>query len=66
MDYTSITPVTLQLTVTNTLGIKVYAESFTKSQKESALIDMSKMAKGIYFIELMAGDKKEVRKIILN
>ncbi len=65
MDYTSITTVTLQLTITNALGIKVHSESFTKPQKQLA-IDISKMARGVYFIELMTGGKKEVRKIILN
>lgn len=57
----------LQINVFNNSGIKVYSENSANPQKElTKNIDLSKEAKGTYYIELIADGKKSVKKVILN
>lgn len=67
VNYTADASCSLQLTVTNSLGVRVYSEHIGQLQKElTRSIDLSKAAKGIYFIEIIADRKIEIRKIVLN
>lgn len=57
----------IQINVFNNSGVKVYSEKITNQQKEfTKNINLSKEAKGIYYIELITNGKKSVEKIILN
>jgi hypothetical protein len=57
----------LLLSVKNNLGQTVYssAESNIGSEYKKA-IDLSQQNKGIYFIEIIADDKRMVKKVILQ
>lgn len=57
----------LIMTIKNVLGQAVYNktyESFNGSLNES--IDLSKQPKGVYFIELIADKKRQVKKIVVD
>lgn len=57
----------IQINVFNNSGLKVYSEKTTNPQKEfTKNINLSKEAKGTYYIELITDGKKSVKKIILN
>lgn len=57
----------LQINIRNITGQVIYSESVSQYQEEyRKAIDLSKQAKGVYFIEV-AGDKnKQVKRIVIN
>ncbi|HEX8516903.1 MAG TPA: T9SS type A sorting domain-containing protein, partial [Bacteroidia bacterium] len=56
----------LQITVKNNLGQKIYSNSVSSLSGEyKTTIDLSKEKKGIYFIEVIADKKREVKKVVL-
>lgn len=57
----------IQINVFNNSGMKVFSEVITNPQKEfTKNINLSKEAKGTYYIELITNGKKSVEKIVLN
>jgi hypothetical protein len=57
----------LRLEVTNSLGQSVFAKEYDSAQSLSReSIDLSTQAKGIYFLEVVSGERREVRKIIVQ
>lgn len=67
ISYTASEAEEIQINVFNNSGIKVYSEKITNPQKEfTKNINLSKEAKGTYYIELISDGKKNVRKVILN
>ena len=57
----------LQITVKNNLGQKIYSNSVSNLLGEyKTTIDLSKEKKGIYFIEVIADKKREVKKVVLQ
>ncbi|MGZ8553700.1 MAG: choice-of-anchor tandem repeat GloVer-containing protein [Chitinophagaceae bacterium] len=57
----------ISLTVTNLLGAIIYSESKRNVTGEySGTIDLSKYPKGIYFLELVSGEERLVKKIVLQ
>jgi hypothetical protein len=57
----------LSLSVKNTLGQTVYSITESNISNEyKKTIDLSKEKKGIYFIEIIADEKRSVKKIILE
>lgn len=67
LNYSTPAKGKISLTVTNQLGAIIYSESKRDVTGEYVnTIDMSKYAKGIYFLELLSGDERLVRKIILQ
>jgi hypothetical protein len=57
----------LVVAVYNPLGIKIYEETRTLSAAEPELqIDLGRVESGVYFVTLTAGNKKVVRKMVVN
>lgn len=57
----------IQINVFNSSGIKVYSEKTASTQKDfTKNINLSKEAKGTYYIELITDGKKSVKKVVLN
>jgi PKD repeat protein len=56
----------LEVTVINTLNTVVYAESTEKRTGNRLNIDLSNLAKGIYFIKLKTDKKEQTMKVILQ
>lgn len=55
----------LQLNAINSVGETVYRESFQGNYNNT--LDLSKQAKGVYFIEIISANKKrKIRRIVLN
>jgi hypothetical protein len=54
----------LHLNIIDSKGRVVYAEIFQGDYNKE--IDLGTKAKGAYFIEIISGTKKDVKKIILN
>lgn len=55
----------LQLNIRNILGQIVYSET-ASSNGISGTIDLSNENKGLYFIEVIADEKREVKKVVLQ
>lgn len=68
INYSSPESTNLQLNVINSKGEKIYEESVSQFQGEYKKdIDLSKQAKGVYFIEVIADAKKRsVKKIVMD
>jgi hypothetical protein len=55
------------LTITNSLGMKVYAESdVTINGKTVKNINLSNLSSGIYLLTLQNGDLKVTQKILIK
>lgn len=67
VNYTSTEKHKLILSVTNLKGQIIYADTILKFDGEYVKdIDLTKEAKGTYYIELITDGKKSVKKVILN
>jgi hypothetical protein len=67
LNYKGLSTAQIQINVFNTLGLSVYAEKIAYPPKEfTKNIDLTKEAKGIYYIEIIVDDEKSVKKIVLN
>ena len=56
-----------KVSIYNTLGVRVYTEQLSKPQGIwKHTIDLSNLSKGVYFVGVIADNKREIRKIILN
>lgn len=65
--YTSSGREILSLKITNSLGQMLYSEKIQGFNGElSKDIDLGKQAKGIYFVEILEGSKRTIRKIVLE
>lgn len=67
INYSSTQKTNLQLNIIDSKGEKVYEESISQFKGEyKKEINLSKQAKGVYFIEIIADRKREVKRIVLN
>lgn len=65
INYFSTEKNKLQLNVFNSKGAIVYTESFQRIYTKP--LDLSKQAKGVYFIEIISADKKRrIKRIVLD
>jgi hypothetical protein len=55
-----------QIDLVNILGVIKYSGRFSPNSERPGEIDISHLSKGIYFIVLNAGDKREIKKIIIE
>jgi hypothetical protein len=57
----------VRLSISNSLGQKVYSENHAHASGEySKAIDMTGIAKGIYFVEINTGKERVVKKMVLQ
>lgn len=56
----------LEITIYNSVGQKFFSEQITSQTKTLKTIDISSLAKGIYFISLKTADKQHFVKLLLN
>lgn len=56
----------LQLEIKNTAGQVIYSNCFNSLSSENCTIDVGNQPRGIYFIEITAGEGRAVKKIILH
>lgn len=57
---------TIQVDVYDVLGKKVYSDSFAKTSYFNQNIQLSNFSSGIYFVTVLEGDRRTVKKIIVN
>jgi len=56
----------VRVTIINSLGQRVYSERVQSKEAYTKYFDFTGMAKGIYFVEMMAGKSRSVRKLLLE
>ncbi len=67
INYTTPEKTILQINISDSKGQRVFAETiydFTGTYKKA--VDLSKHAKGVYFIELTGNAKKEVKRVVVE
>ena len=67
IEYMSLIKGALQINITDVNGKIVYTQAVTKFEGEfKTNVDLSKQAKGVYFIEIVAEEKRQVKKVVLE
>jgi len=56
----------ISLNVKNQLGQLIFSKQFPSSNTLSETIDLTSKSKGVYFVEVISDDEKQVRKIIIE
>ena len=67
ITYSSTEKSNIQLTIIDSKGQTIYAETISQFQGEyNKAVDLSKRAKGVYSVEIISNGKKSVKRIVLN
>jgi hypothetical protein len=64
--YTAAGKEDITLNLMSYLGQKVFTKKYFDTSQINDIIDLSSYAKGVYFLEIIGGERRQTKKLILN
>jgi subtilisin-like proprotein convertase family protein len=66
IEFSSVSSLPIVVSVVDVLGRKVYQKQYETTANFSELIDLKKIMAGVYVVTVEDGDRKEVKKIVIQ
>lgn len=66
VEFPSVSNLPVEVSVVDLLGRKVYQKQYGKTTNFSETIDLKKVMAGVYIVTVEDGDRKEVKKIVIQ